>query len=190
MSARLASLVFALLACLPAQAARVVAVTVDGVVHPVTVEMIGHAIDQARQPDASLILRLNTPGGLMDAMRESHRKDRRLAGTGAALVAPSGGRAASAGFFLLEACDIAAMAPGTNTGAAHPGALRRPDGSGHEAEGGERRGGAMLRSIVSKRGRNSALAEKAVFESRSFTDKEALEDNVSSTWWRAMRPTC
>src|SRR3974377_547387 len=100
---------------------RVIAVTPHGMIHPVTVEIVNRAIDQARnQGAAALLIRLNTPGGLLDAMR---RVDQALLKSPVPVityVTPSGGRAASAGFFILEAGDIAAMAPGTNTGAATP----------------------------------------------------------------------
>jgi len=92
-------------------------------------------------------------------------------------VTPSGGRAASAGFFLLKACDVAAMAPGTNTGAAHPVLL-----SGQMDPDMKRKvendASASLRSLAQKRGRNSELAEKAVMESKSFTEKEALDNHL------------
>ena len=92
-------------------------------VHPITAEIVDSAIAQAKSENASLVLvRLNTPGGLMDAMRETIEKIVASPVPVVTYVAPSGGRAASAGFFLLEAGDVAAMAPGTNTGAAHPGA--------------------------------------------------------------------
>src|SRR6185503_16468902 len=94
-----------------------------------------------------------------------------------AYVTPSGGRAASAGFFLLEAGDIAAMAPGTNTGAAHPvlmGGQMDPEMKRKV----ENDASASLRSLAQKRGRNSELAEKAVLESKSFTDKEALDNRL------------
>src|SRR5258707_430734 len=100
---------------------RVIAVNVDGMVHPVTVEIVGGAIAKARAENASLLLiRLNTPGGLMDAMRATIALMIASPVPVVTYVAPSGGRAASAGFFLLEAGDVAAMSPGTNTGAAHP----------------------------------------------------------------------
>src|ERR1700716_3233784 len=100
---------------------RVIAVNVDGMVHPVTVEIVTGAIAKARAENASLLLiRLNTPGGLMDAMRATIEKMIASPVPVIGYVAPSGGRAASAGFFLLEAADVAAMAPGTATGAAHP----------------------------------------------------------------------
>jgi membrane-bound serine protease (ClpP class) len=92
-------------------------------------------------------------------------------------VTPSGGRAASAGFFLLEAGDVASMAPGTNTGAAHPVLI----GSQMDPimkQKVEQDASALLRSICSKRARNSSLAEKAVLESKSFTADEALAEHL------------
>ena len=139
----LASLLLLALAAASSKAAapRVLAVDVDGMVHPVTAEILSRAIQQARQEGAALLLvRLNTPGGLMDAMRESIEKIVAAPMPVVTFVAPSGARAASAGFFILEAGDVAAMSPGTNTGAAHPGDDGRRDGCRHEAEGGERRG--------------------------------------------------
>ena len=103
---------------------RVLSVAVDGMVHPVTSEILRSALERARQQgDSLIILRLNTPGGLMDAMRETIELMVASPIPVVTYVAPSGGRSASAGFFLLEAGDVAAMAPGTNTGAAHPVAL-------------------------------------------------------------------
>jgi membrane-bound serine protease (ClpP class) len=157
---------------------RVVAVDVDGVVHPVTVEIVGRAIEQARREGAQLVLiRLNTPGGLMDASRRTIEKIVASPVPVATFVTPSGGRAASAGFFLLEAGDVAAMAPGTNTGAASPVAR------GVEMDAVMRRkvesdAAASLRSLTAKRGRNSALAEKTVLEAKSFTEKEALDNHL------------
>ncbi len=90
---------------------EVVAVSVDGVVHPITVQVIGNAIEQAQRENAALLLiRLNTPGGLMDAMRQTIEKMVASPVPVVTFVTPSGGRAASAGFFLLEAGDVAAMA--------------------------------------------------------------------------------
>jgi membrane-bound serine protease (ClpP class) len=157
---------------------RVVAVDVDGVVHPITVEIVTRAIDQAQKEGARLVLiRLNTPGGLMEASR--HTIERIVASPVpvATFVTPSGGRAASAGFFLLEAGDVAAMAPGTNTGAASPVAI------GVEMDQVMRRkiesdAAASIRSLTAKRGRNSALAEKTVLEAKSFTEKEALDNKL------------
>jgi membrane-bound serine protease (ClpP class) len=157
---------------------KAVAVDVDGMVHPITVEIVASAIERAQQENASvLIVRLNTPGGLMDAMRETIEKLLASPVPVITYVAPSGGRAASAGFFILEAGDIAAMAPGTNTGAAHPVAM----GAEMDAvmkQKVENDAAAYMRSITSKRGHNSGLAETAVRESKSFTDREALDQHL------------
>jgi membrane-bound serine protease (ClpP class) len=165
-------------ASLMAAAPRVLIVDVDGMIHPVTVDILSRAIQQAKQEGAALIVvRLNTPGGLMDAMRESIEKIIASPMPVVTYVAPSGARAASAGFFILEAGDVAAMAPGTNTGAAHPVMI----GGEMDAvmkQKVENDAAAALRSIVGKRGRNSELAEKAVRESQSFTDKEALDNHL------------
>jgi membrane-bound serine protease (ClpP class) len=115
----LALLVSLSLAGLVSAESRVIAVSVDNVVHPITVEMLTHAIDQARRERADfLLIRLNTPGGLLEATRQAIGKIVASPNPVVTFVAPSGGRAASAGFFLLESGDIAAMADGTNAGAA------------------------------------------------------------------------
>src|SRR5207244_2230405 len=159
-------------------APKVVAVDVDGIVHPVTVEIVSRAIEQASREKAdAILLRLNTPGGLMEAMRETVAKIVASPIPVITYVTPSGGRAASAGFFLLEAGDIAAMAPGTNTGAAHP-VLMGGEMDADMKRKVENDASASLRSLTQKRGRNSALAEKAVMESKSFTEKEALDDHL------------
>ena len=161
-----------------AHAAEVLRLDIDNVVHPVTVEMVADAVDQARaRGSAVLLVRLNTPGGLMTASREVVEALIASPAPVVTWVAPSGARAASAGFFLLLAGDVAAMAPGTNTGAASPVVL------GRELDPVMRRkiesdAGAWLRSIASRRGRNAALAEKAVSEAKSFTEQEALDSNL------------
>jgi membrane-bound serine protease (ClpP class) len=156
----------------------VIAVDVDGIVHPITVEIVNGALAQARNQNAALvIIRLNTPGGLMDAMRSTIEKIVASPVPVVTFVAPSGGRAASAGFFLLEAGDVAAMAPGTATGAAHPvliGGQMDPV----MKQKVENDAAAYLRGISAKRGRNSAVAETAVRESKSFTDREALDQKL------------
>jgi membrane-bound serine protease (ClpP class) len=161
-----------------AAAPTVIAVDVDGMVHPITAEIVNGALAQARNENASLLLiRLNTPGGLMDAMRSTIEKIVASPVPVVTYVSPSGGRAASAGFFLLEAGDIAAMAPGTTTGAAHPVLL----GSQMDPvmkQKVENDAAAYLRSICEKRRRNSALAETAVRESKSFTEREALDQKL------------
>jgi len=159
-------------------APKVIAVDVDGMVHPITADIVGGAIAQARTENASLVLiRLNTPGGLMDAMRATIEKMIASPVPVVTYVAPSGGRAASAGFFLLEAGDVAAMAPGTATGAAHP-VLLGTEMDPVMKQKVENDAAAYLRSICSKRGRNSQLAETAVRESKSFTEREALDQKL------------
>jgi len=157
---------------------KIIAVDVDGVVHPITVEIVAGAIAQARAENASLVLvRLNTPGGLMDAMRETIEEMLASPVPVVTYVAPSGGRAASAGFFLLEAGEVAAMAPGTNTGAAHPVAMTG-EMDAVMAQKVENDAAAYIRSISAKRGRNSELAETTVRQSKSYTEREALDQHL------------
>jgi membrane-bound serine protease (ClpP class) len=159
-------------------APKIVAVTVDGIIHPVTVEIISHAIDQASRDNAAAVLiRLNTPGGLLDATREITSKIVASPVPVIAYVTPSGGRAASAGFFILEAADLAVMAPGTNTGASSP-VLEGETMDPVMRKKVENDASAWLRSIVTKRGRNSDLAEKTIREAKAFTEKEALDDHL------------
>jgi len=159
-------------------AAKAVVVDVDGMVHPITAEIVRGAIAQAARENAAvLIVRLNTPGGLMDAMRETIEAMVSSPVPVVTFVGPSGVRAASAGFFILEAGDVAAMAPGTNTGAAHPvGLTGEMDAVMKEKV--ENDAAAYMRSICAKRGRNSALAETAVLQSKSFTEREALDQHL------------
>lgn len=167
------------LACASARASRVVTVAVDGVVHPVTREIVAHAIDQAEREGAALLLiRLNTPGGMVEATREIVERLVASPVPVATYVAPSGGRAASAGFFLLQAGDVAAMAPGTNAGAASPVLLIGGQMDAVMRRKVESDAAASLRSLVAKRGRNAELAEKTVLEARSFTDGEALANRL------------
>ena len=157
---------------------RVVAVNLDGVIHPITVEILAHAIDRAAAEHAELVLvRLDTPGGMLDATRESIQKIVASPVPVVTFVTPSGGRAASAGFFLLEAGDAAAMAAGTNTGASSPvelvGQMDPVMRKKLESDT-----AALLRSLATSRGRNAELAEKAVYEAKAFTGQEALDDHL------------
>lgn len=159
-------------------APKVIAVDIDGVIHPITVDLLAHALDQAASQNASaVLLRLNTPGGLLDATRQMNEKIVASRVPVIAYVTPSGGRAASAGFFILEAADVAAMAPGTNTGASSPVALtgQMDETMRHKVENDA---SAWLRSTVEKRGRNVELAETTIREASSFTEKEALDKHL------------
>jgi membrane-bound serine protease (ClpP class) len=176
---RILGVVAVLLAAQAAYAgARVLAVDVDGIVHPVTTEILSSAIDEATRSHESLVLiRLNTPGGLMDAMRASMQKMIASPVPVITYVTPQGARAASAGFFLLETGDVAAMAPGTNTGAAHP-VIMGSEMDPVMKEKLENDAAASLRSIVGQRFRNVTLAESAVRRSKSFTAQEALDGKL------------
>ena len=150
-------------------------VELDGVVHAITAAHVVQASDTADAAGAPLlIVRMDTPGGLDSSMRQII--DRMLSSRTpvAVFVGPSGARGASAGFVILEAADIAVMAPGTNVGAAHPVA-----GLGQMDEVMSKKvtsdAAAYIRSKAERRGRNVEMAEKAVVESKSFTEKEALE---------------
>ncbi len=168
----------ALTAQAAATAPKIIAVNVDGVVHPITAEIVAGAIAQAKQQNAVLVLiRLNTPGGLMDAMEKTIQEILASPIPVATYVGPSGGRAASAGFFLLESGDVAAMAPSTRTGAAHPVAMTGEMDS-VMAQKVENDAAAGLRSLCLKRGRNADLAETTVRQSKSYTEWEAHDQHL------------
>ncbi len=153
-------------------------VAVTGAIHPVTSDILASAIQQAASSgDSLLIVRIDTPGGLLDAMRDCVAKIISSPVPVITYVAPQGARAASAGFFLLEAGDVAAMSRGTNAGAAHPVIL----GSQMDPvikEKLENDSSASLRGITSQHDRNVELAESAVRQSKSFTAQEALDGRL------------
>ena len=159
--------------------AEVLKIVVNDTIQPISEEYIGRAIDDAtRNHDEALLIELNTPGGLLDSTREIIEKILASPVPVIIYVTPSGSRAASAGFFILESADIAAMAPGTNTGAAHPVTLGGAKMDEVMKTKIENDSAALMRSVVSKRGRNVEIAETTVRESKSFTDQEALKDHL------------
>lgn len=159
--------------------ADVLKITVDDAIHPITDEFIGRAIEQAQKTHAdALLIELRTPGGLETSMRKIVEKIVASPVPVIIYVAPSGSRAASAGFVILEAADIAAMAPGTNTGAAHPVTIGGGKMDDVMKEKVTNDAAALMRSIAGKRGRNIQVAESAVRESKSFTDQEALSQKL------------
>lgn len=164
----------------PAAAAPVVVrVNLDDTVEPITAEYVTRGIGYANQIHASaLLLELSTPGGLDTSMREIISAIEASRVPVITYVAPSGHRAASAGFFILLSGDLAVMAPGTNTGAAHPVLMGGEDIGKTMAGKIENDASAYIRSIADKRGRNSKLAEEGVRESKSFTEKEALDGKL------------
>ena len=153
-------------------------ITIEGVISPVTLRLVESALEQARKDGAqALIIQLDTPGGLERSMRAIAQRLLNADVPVIVYVAPTGARAASAGVFLTVAAHVAAMAPATNIGAAHPVAL----GGGGDKESLkkiENDAAAFIRSIALERGRNADWAEKAVRESVSITEREALRLNV------------
>jgi membrane-bound serine protease (ClpP class) len=166
------------LCAVPARA-DVVKVAIDDTIHPITAEYIGRALDNAEKTNAEAVLiELRTPGGLVTSTRAIVELILKSKVPVIVYVTPAGGYAASAGFFILQSADIAAMAPGTNTGAAHPvlgNGAKMDDIMKNKVENDA---AAFMRSFVAKRGRNVELAESAVRESKSFTEQEALDKRV------------
>jgi membrane-bound serine protease (ClpP class) len=164
--------------CGVASTPQVVVLHLNDTIQPISDEYLVRGLKEAEKVHAEAVLiELNTPGGLLETTREMVRQILDSAVPVIVYVAPSGSRAGSAGFFLLEAADIAAMAPGTNAGASHP-----------VVEGGqldpimkqkmENDTTAFLRSFVARRNRNTSAAEDAVLNSKSYTEQEALKLNL------------
>ena len=157
----------------------IVQIDLSDIVHPVSAAYTNDGLKRAKDIGAqAVILRLDTPGGLADSMRNI--VEGVLSSTVPVItwVGPSGARSASAGFFVLLAGDVAVMAPGTNAGAAHPVTI-----TGQKIEDVMEKkivndAAAYIRSYTAKRGRNAQLAEAAVTESRSFTADEALKEKL------------
>jgi membrane-bound serine protease (ClpP class) len=159
--------------------AEVLKITVNDTIQPITDEYIGRALAEAqRNHDKALLIELSTPGGLVDSTREIINKILESPVPVIIYVTPSGSRAASAGFFILEAADVAAMAPGTNTGAAHPVTIGGGKMDEVMKEKLENDSAALMRSVAGKRGRNVEIAESAVRQSKSFTEEEALKNHL------------
>ncbi len=158
---------------------EVIHIRVDSAIQPVAAQFIADGIEEAERARASaLVIELSTPGGLEKSTREITTAMLGSRVPVVVYVAPSGARAASAGFFVLMAADVAAMAPGTNTGAA---AAVQGDGSDIEGKMGEKveqDALANIRSLATRNNRNVELAEAAVRESRSYTAEEALEGGL------------
>lgn len=161
------------------EAAPILVAEVDSIIQPVVAGHLEEVLVRAAERDAAaLVIQLNTPGGLLDSTRDIFEAMLASPVPVVVYVAPPGAQAASAGFFLLMAADVAAMAPGTNTGAAHP-----VQGTGQEVEGVmaekvEQDAASTIRSLAGRHGRNIELAEAAVVKSRSFTAEEALEGEL------------
>lgn len=159
--------------------AEILKIVVDDTIQPISEEYIARAIaEAARRNDQAVLLEINTPGGLVDSTRQIIERITTSSVPVIIYVTPSGSRAASAGFFILESADIAAMAPGTNTGAAHPVILGGGKMDDVMKEKMENDAAALMRSVASRRGRNVEVAESTVRQSKSFTDQEALSQHL------------
>ena len=170
---------FALAFFLLAQPPSVIQINLDDIVHPISADYVRDGLERAKETGArAVIVRINTPGGLADSMREIVEAILTSPVPVITWVGPSGARAASAGFFVLLAGDVAAMAPGGNTGAAHPVSITGSQFDDVMEKKIVSDAAAYLRSYTAKRGRNAALAELGVTESRSFTADEALKENL------------
>jgi membrane-bound serine protease (ClpP class) len=158
--------------------ADVLRIAVNDAIQPVTAEYIARAlVIAADHHDQAVLIEMNTPGGLVESTREIIDKIVASPVPVIVYVTPAGSRAGSAGIFILEAADVAAMAPGTNAGAAHPVTLLgKPDETMMKKI--ENDAAALMRSVAAKRGRNVELAESAVRESKSFTEQEALDKQL------------
>jgi membrane-bound serine protease (ClpP class) len=177
-SIRRAVLAAAVLAAAGPTRAEVPIVELEGAIHPVSAGYVVAALDRADAAGAPLVvIRIDTPGGLDASMRQIVDRVLRSRTPVAVWVGPSGARAASAGFVITIAADVAAMAPGTNIGAAHP-----VSGVGTMDETMAKKvasdAAAYVRGKAERRGRNVDLAEKAVLDSRSFTEREALDGKL------------
>ena len=163
------------LAC-PAQQPRVVLIHLNDTIQPISADYLVRGLDAAAAQHASAVLiEINTPGGLLESMRQMVSKVIASPVPVIVYVAPPGSRAGSAGFFLLEAADVAAMAPGSNAGAAHPVVEGGPKLDDTMKQKLENDTAAFLRAYVARRGRNVQAAEDAVRSSKSYSDTEALQ---------------
>jgi membrane-bound serine protease (ClpP class) len=158
-----------------AQQPRVILIHLDDTIQPISADYMARGLQAgATQHADAVLIEINTPGGLLDSMRQMVSKVIASPVPVIVYVAPAGARAGSAGFFLLEAADVAAMAPGSNAGAAHPVVMgaKLDDTMKQKLENDT---AAFLRSYVARRGRNVQAAEDAVRSSKSYSDQEALQ---------------
>jgi membrane-bound serine protease (ClpP class) len=166
-------------AAAPTPPPTVVEIDLDDIIEPVTAEYVVNGIRVANNENAAaVLLEVSTPGGLDTSMRDIIQAIIGSRVPVIAYVAPSGSRGASAGFFVLISADVAAMAPGTNTGAAHPVMMGNADVGKTMETKIENDAAAYIRSIAGKRGRNVQAAEDAVRSSKSYTEKEALDNHL------------
>jgi membrane-bound serine protease (ClpP class) len=158
-------------------AQKVIAITVDGTINPASAGFINRCISKAEKERAQcLVIQLNTPGGLMKSTRVIVAHIMESTVPVVVYVSPGGAQAGSAGVFVTMAAHIAAMAPGTNIGAAHPVSQGTMDATMNEKITND--AVAFIRTIAEKRNRNAGWAEDAVRKSVSITSSDALQDKV------------
>ena len=162
---------------------NVVVVKLSGAINPAVAEYVSYEISQANaEKDSLIVLHMDTPGGLDTSMREIIKKIQSSEVPVASFVAPTGSRAASAGTFITIASHIAAMAPGTNIGAAHPINMLGGGNDNEQAKTMEKKvvndAAAYIRSLAELRKRNAHWAELAVVNSVSISAEEAMKLNV------------
>ena len=162
-----------------AAVAPVAVIELDGAITPVTSRLLTAAINRAQaEHDQALVVKLNTPGGLESSMRSMVQSILKAEIPVIVYVAPKGARAASAGVFITIAAHVAAMAPATNIGAAHPVAVGGGDTGKEMGKKIENDAAAFARSLAAERGHNVEWAEKAVRASVSATEREAVKLKV------------
>jgi membrane-bound serine protease (ClpP class) len=162
-----------------AESSTVIQINVDGPIHAITAEYVSHAIDYAIKQNAdALIFQIQTPGGVMESMRSIISRMINSPVPIIVYVAPSGSRATSAGFYITIAADLAVMAPGTHLGSAHPvfgQDTADTENSKTMMKKATEDSVAYIKTLAAPRGRNVEQAEKAVRDSISFTETEALK---------------
>jgi membrane-bound serine protease (ClpP class) len=156
-----------------------VILTLNDSIQPASLRYLQRGIETADKAGAAVtVIELNTPGGLLTSLRQMTTAITSARRPVVVYVTPTGGQAASAGFFLLMAADVAAMAPGTNAGAAHPVGGQGEELNKTMTEKVTNDAAALIRSIATQRGRPVEWAEKAVRRSSSYTEREALEKKL------------
>ncbi len=176
---RAAVLLFAAAVAGRASTPLVIVGRIDTPIHPAAANYLAGVLARAEKEGADLVvLTLSTPGGLLASTREMSSAILQSKVPVATFVAPSGAQAASAGFFLLISGDVAAMAPGTNTGAAHPVGGEGQDLPKKMNEKAEQDARAFVRTLAKQRGRNVQKAEAAVQDSISYTEAEAKDGGL------------
>ena len=163
----------------PAQSSAIHVLSIEGAINPITAQYIVDGIRDAHNNNAEcVIIQMDTPGGLDDSMRRVIKEMLNSSVPVIIYISPQGARAASAGAFITLAANIAAMAPGTNIGAAHPVAMGEGEIDEETSAKIVNDAAAYIKTIASNRNRNEDIAEKFVRQSISITEQEAIDNNI------------